>query len=64
MIPPLNCEGGFACALFSYVNPEERIPSLSSAARKVRQIVNALSALDAEFAKLYAADGHPSIAPE
>jgi len=33
--------------------------------RKIREFVNAaLAALDAEFAKLYSADGRPSIAPE
>jgi transposase len=50
--------------MFSYVDLEERIPS-SHPLRKIREIVNAvLAALDAEFAKLYAADGRPSIAPE
>ena len=51
-------------SLFSYVDLEDRIPA-SHPLRKIRKIVNdALSALDAEFAKLYAADGRPSIAPE
>jgi transposase len=50
--------------LFSYVDIEDRIPAFHPL-RKVRTIVNkALAALDAEFAKLYAADGRPSIAPE
>ena len=53
-----------AGSLFSYVDIEERVPA-SHPLRKVRAIVNAaLAALDAEFAKLYAADGRPSIAPE
>ncbi len=51
-------------SLFSYVDLEDRIP-FSHPLRKTRVIVNkALSALDAEFAKLYAVDGRPSIAPE
>jgi transposase len=51
-------------SLFSYVNLEERIPA-SHPLRKIREIVNAaLSRLDAEFTKLYAAEGRPSIAPE
>jgi transposase len=51
-------------ALFSYVDLEDRIPG-SHPLRKIRAIVNkALLALDAEFSKLYAADGRPSIAPE
>jgi transposase len=51
-------------SLFSYVDIEDRIPAFHPL-RKVRAIVNkALAALDAEFAKLYAADGRPSIAPE
>jgi transposase len=51
-------------SLFSYVDLEGRVPA-SHPLRKVRAIVNAaLAALDAEFAKLYAADGRPSIAPE
>ena len=51
-------------SMFSYVDLEERVPA-AHPLRKVRKIVNAaLAALDAEFAKLYAADGRPSIAPE
>jgi len=51
-------------SLFSYVDLEDRIPA-SHPLRKVRAIVNAaLLALNAELAKLYAADGRPSIAPE
>ena len=50
--------------LFSYVDLEERIPARHPL-RKVRQIVNeALTSLDAEFDRLYAAEGRPSIAPE
>lgn len=51
-------------SIFSYVDIEERIPS-SHPLRKIRAFVNAaLAALDAAFAKLYSADGRPSIAPE
>jgi transposase len=57
-------QDGRAGAMFSYVDVEERIPA-GHPLRKIREIVNAvLAALDAEFAKLYAADGRPSIAPE
>jgi len=51
-------------SMFSYVDLEERIPA-SHPLRKLRELVNAaLAALDGEFAKLYSADGRPSIAPE
>ena len=51
-------------SLFSYVDLEGRVPA-SHPLRKVRAIVKAaLAALDSEFAKLYAAEGQPSIAPE
>ena len=51
-------------SLFSYVDLEERVPARHPL-RKVRQIVNdALASLDAEFDRLYAAEGRPSIAPE
>ena len=51
-------------SLFSYVNLEERIPA-GHPLRKVREIVNeALASLDAEFDRLYSAEGRPSIAPE
>ena len=51
-------------SLFSYVDIEERIPA-SHPLRVIRAIVNeALAALDAEFAELYADDGRPSIPPE
>jgi transposase len=50
--------------MFSYVDLEERIPA-GHPLRKIREFVHAaLAALDAEFAKLYSADGRPSIAPE
>lgn len=50
--------------LFSYVDLEDRVPA-TRPLRKILQIVTAaLLALDAEFGKLYAADGRPSIAPE
>ena len=51
-------------SLFSYVDLEERIPARHPL-RLVREIVNeVLVALDAEFAKMYAALGRPSIPPE
>ena len=51
-------------SLFSYVDLEERIPARHPL-RKVRRIVNdALASLDAEFNRLHAAEGRPSIAPE
>jgi transposase len=51
-------------SMFSYVDLEEHIPA-GHPLRKIRDFVNAaLAALDAEFAKLYSADGRPSIAPE
>ena len=51
-------------ALFSYVDIEQRVPS-SHPLRLIRGIVNdVLVALDGEFAKLYASEGRPSIAPE
>jgi transposase len=51
-------------ALFSYVNLEDRVPARHPL-RMIREIVNAaLARLDGAFAKLYAADGRPSIAPE
>ena len=50
--------------LFSYVDIEQRVPS-SHPLRLIRGIVNdVLVALDGEFAKLYASEGRPSIAPE
>ena len=51
-------------SLFSYVDLEERIPA-HRPLRRVRQVVNdALSRLDADFDRLYSAEGRPSIAPE
>lgn len=51
-------------SLFSYVDLEERIPARHPL-RKVRQVVNdALVSLDADFERLYSAEGRPSIAPE
>jgi transposase len=50
--------------LFFYVDIEERVPK-NHPLRLIRRIVNeVLAALDGEFAKLYAEDGRPSIAPE
>jgi transposase len=50
--------------LFSYVDLEERVPA-KHPLRVIRRIVNeVLTVLDAEFARLYAASGRPSIAPE
>lgn len=50
--------------LFSYVDLEDRVPA-KHPLRVIRRIVNeVLVALDAEFARLYAASGRPSIAPE
>ena len=51
-------------SLFSYVDLEERVPARHPL-RKVREIVNgALASMDAEFDRLYAREGRPSIAPE
>jgi transposase len=51
-------------SLFSYVDLEDRIPARHPL-RKVRGIVNdALASMDAEFDRLYAREGRPSIAPE
>jgi transposase len=50
--------------LFSYIDIEERVPP-NHPLRLIRRIVNeVLASLDGEFAKLYADDGRPSIAPE
>ncbi len=50
--------------LFSYVNLDERIPARHPL-RKIREVVNvALATLDADFDRLYAGEGRPSIAPE
>ena len=51
-------------SLFSYVDLEERIPTRHPL-RKIRTVVNgALRSLNAEFERLYAGEGRPSIAPE
>jgi transposase len=51
-------------SLFSYVNLEERVPARHPL-RKIKAVVDlALASLDADFARLYAGDGRPSIAPE
>ncbi|PTR05280.1 transposase, partial [Cereibacter azotoformans] len=51
-------------SLFSYVDLEERIPARHPL-RKIRRVVNdALVSMNAEFDRLYASDGRPSIAPE
>jgi transposase/IS5 family transposase len=50
--------------LFSYIDIEARIAG-DHPLRQIREIVNeALAALDGIFAKLYAREGRPSIAPE
>ena len=50
--------------LFSYVDLEDRVPT-NHPLRVIRRIVNdVLIALDAEFTKLYAGSGRPSIPPE
>jgi transposase len=51
-------------AMFSYVTLAQRIPS-DHPARQIRVLVDlALARMDAEFDKLYASTGRPSIAPE
>jgi transposase len=51
-------------ALFSYVDLEDRVPA-KHPLRIIRRLVNdVLLALDAEFTKIYAATGRPSIPPE
>src|SRR5277367_5705912 len=50
--------------LFSYVSLEERVPA-EHPLRKIRELVSAvLSDMDRTFARLYAAEGRPSIPPE
>ena len=57
-------QDGQTSSMFSYVDMEERVPA-HHPLRKICEFVNAaLAALDAEFARLYSADGRPSIAPE
>lgn len=51
-------------SLFSYVNLEERVPARHPL-RMIKGVVDAaLVSLDAEFERLYASEGRPSIAPE
>lgn len=51
-------------SLFSYVNLEDRVPARHPL-RKIKAVVDlALITLDADFNRLYAGDGRPSIAPE
>lgn len=51
-------------SLFSYVRPESRIPQ-AHPLRVIRRVADeALAALDARFAALYAEAGRPSIPPE
>lgn len=51
-------------SLFSYVDIEDRVPE-KHPLRLIRRIVNdVLFTLDAEFAKIYATGGRPSIPPE
>ena len=50
-------------SLFSYVNLEERVPARHPL-RTIKAVVDqALTSLDADFNRLYAGDGRPSIAP-
>ena len=57
-------QDGQTSSMFSYVDMEDRVRA-HHPLRKIREFVNAaLAVLDAEFAKLYSADGRPSIAPE
>jgi len=49
--------------MYSYVTLEQRIP-MDHPARQIRVLVDrALARMDAEFDRLYAATGRPSIAP-
>jgi transposase len=51
-------------SLFSYVDIEDRVPARHPL-RQIKRIVDdALVSLDADFARLYATEGRPSIAPE
>jgi transposase len=51
-------------SLFSYVDLEERVPARHPL-RKIKAVVDAaLATLDADFERLYAGEGRPSIAPE
>ncbi|MFV0332671.1 MAG: transposase, partial [Tropicimonas sp.] len=58
--------GGFEDqgSLFSYVDPEARIP-LKHPLRKIRLVVReVLASLDADFDVAYSREGRPSIPPE
>jgi transposase len=51
-------------AMFSYLSPEQRVPR-DHPLRAIRELVDAvMGELSGEFARLYAANGRPSIAPE
>ena len=51
-------------AMFSYLSPEQRVPR-DHPLRAIRELVDGvLGELSPEFARLYAANGRPSIAPE
>ncbi len=51
-------------AMYSYISPEQRVPQ-EHPLRAIREIVDAvLKEMSPEFARLYAANGRPSIAPE
>ena len=51
-------------SLFSYVDIEDRIPARHPLRQVKRLVDDALVSLDAEFDRLYAAEGRPSIPPE
>ncbi len=51
-------------AMYSYISPEQRVPQ-EHPLRAIREIVDAvLQEMSPEFARLYAVNGRPSIAPE
>src|SRR5260370_33548253 len=51
-------------AMYSYISPEQRVPQ-EHPLRAIREIVDAvLKEMSPEFARLYAANGRPSIAPD
>jgi transposase len=51
-------------AMFSYLSPEERVPTVHPL-RRIREMVDrALTALSPAFEEIYSAFGRPSIAPE
>ena len=51
-------------SLFSYVDIEDRIPARHPLRQLKRIVGEALASLDAEFDRLYAAEGRPSIVPK